>query len=276
MNAIESRKSVRNFQQSPLRDSDIQKIQTYLNKPENRIGPHGNQIKLKLLLGSALNNNEKIATYGIIKNAQGYLLGSCINTAQAVFDFSFVFEGLILYLTESGIGTCWLGGTFKRQEILQYFPLNENEIIPAISPLGYAMDNKHFKERMMRQFIKADRRKSADQLFFCEDFTKPLTNQAEVYQQPLEYIRIAPSAKNNQPWRIVVSKDLSKVHFYILNKLQNEKAFACAQEILDIGIAYRHFVSGMAEQGIQGQLISDDPGIEMVNEMEYIGTWMGE
>lgn len=274
MKEIAIRKSIRNYQQRPLTQADIDLINTYLSDDRHLTGPHGNLIRLKILVDPSLNQNEQIGTYGFIKHAQGYLMGACSNTPQAIFDFGYVFEGVILHLTSIGIGTCWLGGTFDRQESMKYLALGDNEIIPAISPLGYAMENRHMKDRLIRQVIRADHRKAADQLFFYETFGQALGSHGQAYRQALDYVRLAPSAKNKQPWRIVVSADESKVHFYIASSLSNDKSFACPPEYLDIGIAYRHFVIGMIEQGIQGHLVVEDPGIAKPDNVEYIASWV--
>jgi nitroreductase len=273
MNAIEFRKSVRNYQPQPLTLEDVEKIHSYINNRENLIGPHGNEIKLKVILDSDLNKNEKIGTYGVIRNAQGYILGSCQDTPEAIFDYAYVLEGLVLILTSNDIGTCWIAGTFDRKEMLQIYPTSADEIIPAITPIGYAMDGMHFRERMMRQFIKADHRKQPEQLFFYGDLKTPLNDRAKMYIKALNYVRLAPSAKNNQPWRIVVSSDFSKVHFYILKSL-GDRAFACAPEYIDIGIAYRHFLEGINEEGLQGNLVAEDPKMKLSVDMEYIATWV--
>jgi hypothetical protein len=274
MNAIEFRKSVRNFQSLPLRDEDVEIIESYINNSKNLIGPHGKECKIIVLLDSELSKNGKIGTYGVIRNAQGYVLGSCNNDPEAVFDFAYVLEGLVLELTNSNIGTCWLAGTFKRSEFDQYYPMSNGDIIPAITPIGYAKDNMHLRERMMRQFIKANQRKNPDELFFYGDFNNTLKDRAKIYVRAMNYIRLAPSAKNNQPWRVLVSSDLSKVHFYIIKSLDHDQAFACTPEYLDIGIAYRHFIEGIAEEGLQGELVADAPEVLTASDMEYIATWV--
>jgi hypothetical protein len=273
MNAIKIRKSVRNFKTEPLCEEDISEINLYLANPQNLVGPFGNEIKLKLLLDSELNKKEKIGTYGVIRNAQGYILGSCADTQQAIFDYGYVLEGLILMLAGMDIGTCWLAGTFDRAEIQKHYQTEQNEIIPAITPLGYPKQSIHFRERVMRTVIKADQRKPADELFFYGDFKIPFNDRSKRYIKPLKYVRMAPSAKNNQPWRIIISSDLKNAHFYIKKLPGSEKGLACAPEYIDIGIAYRHFAIGMEKKGKLGEFLVDDPQIEIPQNMEYIASW---
>jgi nitroreductase len=275
MNPIEIRKSTRNYQQTPLSSDDLEKIETYITEPNNLIGPYGNQFELELLLETNLKKKEKLGTYGFFKNQQGFVVGKSHNDPKALFEFGFIFENLILYLSSIGIGNCWLAGSFNRDEVMSSLSLAENEIIPAVTPIGYAKDTRHFKERIQRRVIKANQRKPKERLFFFENFDQPLgDNGAETYQGALEYVRIGPSAKNKQPWRILISKDLSKVHFYISFSLEDDKSFACPPEYLDIGVAYCHFKAGLDEAGVFGKLEVEEPEISKPEGYEYITTWI--
>jgi hypothetical protein len=273
MNPIEMRKSTRTFEQRALSPDLLEKIQTYINESENLTGPYGSQFKIELLQETNLTGNENIGTYGVIKNAQGFMVGSSINDPVKLFEFGFVFEGLVLHLTTLGVGTCWLGGTFNRQKLRCSIPLSEQDIIPAISPMGYIAERQNFKAKAMRRVLKSNQRKPMDQLFFFETFEQPIHDQAELYQQALHYVRIGPSAMNKQPWRLLVSKDLSNVHFYSTRAEANSKSFACPPELLDLGIAYRHFKEGMDSEGLSGEVRIEDPQIRHPEELEYITTW---
>jgi len=135
--AIEVRKSTRTFQKIPLSSVDLGKISNCLNRSENLVGPFGNQFDFELLIEFEDREKEQIGTYGFIKNPQGYILGSSIIETESLFDYAFVLENIVLYLTTLGIGTCWLGGRFRKQEAMSHLSLGENEIIPAITPVGY-------------------------------------------------------------------------------------------------------------------------------------------
>lgn len=58
-------------------------------------------------------------------------------------------------------------------------------------------------EILMRSTMKSTSRKEWKELFYQADFHTPLTQElADAYAQPLEMVRLAPSAKNAQPWRV--------------------------------------------------------------------------
>jgi nitroreductase len=271
--AIEARKSTRTFQKEPLSSVDIEKISGYLNRPENLVGPFGYQFEFELLIESEERDKDQIGTYGFIKNPQGYILGSSIIETKSLFDYAFVLENIVLYLTTIGVGTCWLGGRFRKQEAISQLSYTENKIIPAITPIGYPQEKPRLKERMIRNVLQARKRKPEEQLFYYEAFGQPLGDRAEEFRQALHYVRIGPSAQNKQPWRLVFDNNLTKVHFYVTNPLADNPLYMCEPQFLDIGIAYNHFKTGLDEVGISGELIIDEPEIDVPDGFFYITSW---
>jgi Putative TM nitroreductase len=270
---IDERKSTRTFLKTPLEPADIQRISAYMTAPENLIGPFGHQCPFELVIEHEGDEKAKIGTYGVIANAQGYILGGCTKETTRLFDYAYLLENIVLYLTSIGIGTCWLGGRFRKQEAMSHLSMAQDEIIPAITPIGYSAENPRMKERVMRSFLKARKRKPEDQLFFYETFDQPLGDRVGEYQQALHYVRVGPSAQNKQSWRLVFNTDLSQVHFYASSGLADHPLYMCEPEYLDIGIAYNHFKAGLDECGITGKLVIQEPAIEKPEGTFYITSW---
>ena len=271
--AIENRRSIRNFHDLPLHRPIVGQISNWLDDPANLTGPFGSEFEFELLIESG-EGKERLGTYGFIKNAQGYIVGSSPKDTYSLVEFGYVFERMVLFLTSINVGTCWLAGTFDRQQLNSRLSLDGDRIIPAITPIGAPTKNKHFKEKITRRVIKADGRKPANELFFYQDFGQPLDGMAEEFHMPLHYVRIGPSAKNMQPWRLVFNEDLSQVHFYLISDYRSEKKFACDVRYLDIGIALCHFTAGTEAAGIPGKLITADPQLPGAGSHEYITTWV--
>ncbi len=270
---IEERKSTRTFLNTPLEPADLDKIRAYIKAPEYLIGPFGSHPRFEVVIEDEGDGKKQIGTYGVIANAQGYILGGCTKDTTRLFDYAYVLENIVLYLTSVGIGTCWLGGRFRKQEAMSHLSLAKEEIIPAITPIGYPAENRRVKDRVMRSFLKAKKRKPDDELFFYEHFDQPLGDRAGEFRQALHYVRIGPSAQNKQSWRLVFSRDLSQVHFYFVSGLADHPLYMCEPEYLDIGIAYNHFQSGLEEYGITGTLVIDEPDIEKPEGSTYITSW---
>ena len=68
---------------------------------------------------------------------------------------------------------------------------------------------------------------------------------------PIEMVRLAPSASNKQPWRIV--KSGTGLHFF-LSRTPGYGGYAKAVDMqrIDMGIAMAHFELGCKETGFEG------------------------
>ncbi|MCD8501480.1 MAG: nitroreductase family protein [Bacillaceae bacterium] len=116
LDTIKMRKSIRTYEQIPIKDEQLSLLQQYINKDENLVGPLGGKAKFEIIevSNNISNKGVKLGTYGFIKNHQGYIVGICENSKNALLQFGYIFEKLILYATQLGLGTCWMGGTFNR------------------------------------------------------------------------------------------------------------------------------------------------------------------
>ena len=125
-----------------------------------------------------------------------FLVAICKNTQDWMLDCGYVFEKLVLFLEDLGLGTCWLGGTFNREELSLDEKVDDEYFIPIISPVGYEANKMPFKEKIIRKSISADNKKAFDKLFFNNDFNSQIDN--ETIREHLEMVRLAPSASNKQ------------------------------------------------------------------------------
>lgn len=279
-NFIQRRTSVRTFMEKKLSENDVENIENILKEVSHQKGPNGYEVKF-LLLKTDPNGDGKITgTYGFIKNAQSYIAGTSQNDKRALEDYGYLMEKIIIKLVEAGIGSCWLGGTFKREDFSEPLALVNDRIIPAVLPIGYPVENRRNAERAMRFIIKADKRLKWTDLFFNKNFDKGLTSgdlheDTTVLLSAFESVRLGPSASNKQPWRLVLEKENNKVHFYLDEdpKYSGNKLGFSMQRI-DIGIAMYHFQSVAEENGFSGNWTKQIPDISIPNSnYKYIKTF---
>lgn len=259
MEHIKTRKSIRNYTGERLTEKDSTIISDFIDKPSNLIGPFGNSIKIMLKTLTESKSREKIGTYGFVKNAPAFLISACKNNKEHLLDLGFVFENLILYLEKHGLSTCWLGGTFHRQKLQMSQNISEEEFIPIISPVGYATEQLGYFQKLIRNLAKSDQRKDFDELFFYNDFLIPISDASQ--RALLEYVRLAPSASNKQPWRIMIC-DNEQAHFFMERTPKYGSSLGYDIQMVDMGIALSHYllVSGKEEVFIL------DPAIDLPNE----------
>lgn len=271
---IKERTSVRTYNQNEIDKEKIVKIEEFI---DNLKGPFNEKVRFKIINSKETLKGEKIGTYGIIKGANIFIAVAYENGEMALEEVGYEMEKLILFVTSLGLGTCWIGGTFNKSEFSKAMELKDNETLPIVTPIGRNEDKKRFIERAMKFFTKSKKRKEWYELFFLRDFSVPLTPVINLgyFKEVLENVRLAPSALNKQPWRIV--KDSNKFHFYINSpKIKNDKLTFDIHRI-DMGIAMCHFDLTCRKLGLEGIFIKDNPEVKNIpKNTEYVITWVSE
>jgi len=220
--------------------------------------------------------NVKLGTYGVIKGASVYLVGIMnSHTKEDTVDFGRAYEYFVLKATELGLGTCWMVSTFNAESFLASMNVEANEKIVMVSPLGYE-DSPTIQDRVMRLVVKSANRMDWEKLFFENTLETPLTQSSldGKYAEVLELVRLAPSAANTQPWRIVRENE-NIFHFYIdTQKMYIKSKHHCGYN--DMGIAKAHFelaAKANEQKGAWKNLqLPDLAG----NRYEYMYSWQGE
>ncbi len=277
---IQERTSRRTYSGQPLqedkRDNVINLLENHdLNSPFRK---YAGKARFKLVSVPEFDPNErkKLGTYGLIKGAQDFVVGAVEKSQFNLEHYGYLMETIILAATDMGLGTCWLGGFFNKSLFASKIEATLNEIVPAISPIGYPV-KRTLKEKMIRSFAKADKRSLWNQLFFEGNFNDPLTEKkAGDYSKLLEMIRIGPSAGNHQPWRIVREINKNIFHFYIINPKDGRFLRYSRFRPLDIGIAVSHFDLTAKELGIKGNWVFENPEIPGAEDLIYKITWNGD
>jgi len=217
---------------------------------------------------------KKLGTYGFIKGAQNFIVGVCDNSDYDKENFGYLMETIILAATDMGLGTCWLGGFFKKGEFSQKVNRGSNEDVPAITPIGYPAQKRRLKEKIVRGLVRAKARYPWDRIFFEGDFSTPLQQDSiGDYAILLEMVRLGPSAGNKQPWRIVKAEGDNIYHFYIVH-VPGKTGLYTRMRKIDIGIAVCHFDLTAKEHGIKGTWEFSEPNIE-TKDVKYVISWKG-
>lgn len=248
---IEKRISVRHYRRQPIDDKQQLQIIEIMNRVQHGKGPFGHGIKLFYYNSPYIEKQTpiKIGTYGFIKNAPAYIAGVTHDSFEHLVDFGYLMEWLILELTGLDLGTVWLAGTFNRKAFDVI--LEKDELVPAITAVGYPAGKKTTLEKLTRRLSKADKRLLFDTLFYLNDFDQPLAPDhpelIPIYQS-LELVRIGPSASNKQPWRALVQ--YPNVHLYLKRNPNYAKVLSFDLQALDIGIAICHLEQGLLSKGL--------------------------
>ncbi|MEL7656636.1 MAG: nitroreductase family protein, partial [Bacillota bacterium] len=153
-------------------------------------------------------------------------------------------EFLVLECVSLELGTCWISGSYNREECLKSILIKDSEELVCIIAAGNVAENKTIKELFISQVGKG--KQSFDELLAEKDSTPPLW-----VANGIEAARIAPSAVNGKPI----------VYQYINNQLSATiaKKNHDAEEI-DLGISMAHFQLGALQGLKEGTWIKKENG----------------
>lgn len=279
---IPQRTSWRSYEECPLSSEAQKKIQQFFST--HLVGPFGNSARFVLINASNEDNQtlKGLGTYGFIRGARAYIVGAIPQGEKNLEDYGFLMEQIILYATDLGLGTCWLGGTFNKSNFAQKIAATDHETVPAITPIGYPAEKRSLRERLIRWGAGSKNRLPWENLFFQDTFDTPLTSAAAgSYETALEMVRLAPSASNKQPWRIIKEKERNCFHFYIQRTIgyqKNSERFKMVDlQRVDIGIALCHFQLTTQEKNLAGAWKILSPTLPSIPEgTTYCVSWLGE
>lgn len=224
------------------------------------------------LIDYTFDDNIKIGTYGMISGAHSFIVGilnnNDIDDKNIAIDFGESFEELILKATELNLSTCWMVSTFNSDTIETLINLSSKENIVMVSPVGYG-NEKSLKHRFTRFIVKADKRKPWNELFYKENFKNPLEKTADdQINDILEAVRLAPSAANKQPWRIV-KNDLIFDLYIDPKAYMNEKNQKINVTYNDMGIARYHIKVMANHYGYKNKWFRKE---DTLNSKTYVGS----
>ncbi len=153
----------------------------------------------------------------------------------------YVGEALVLEATALGLATCWVSGFFRPEAVLDHLVLASSERVFAVSPIGHTAEAYTRRDRVYRTLIRSDSRKPLSDLVGSEG--TPL----EPWQQKaFEAARLAPSARNRQPWRFSAGPGFVEIG---ASGARDNERFS---KRLDCGIAMLHLELGARAAGKSG------------------------
>lgn len=278
---IAERFSCRSYLSVPIDERRRQRLSEWI--VSHSTGPFGSPTRFELVAAGRPNRQalRGLGTYGFIKSPAGFIVGAMGQGEKNLEDFGYAMEQIILFATDLGLGTCWLGGSFTKSRFARAIGATDLESVPAATSIGLVADDDRGIGGQIRQSIGAGNRHRHpwERLFFRGGFETPLgREEAGRYATPLEMVRLGPSASNKQPWRII--KQDEAWHLYIqrtpgyrdrwIMKLLN----IADMQRLDAGIAMCHFEVTARALSLEGAWTVEAPGIERPDALtEYIASW---
>lgn len=132
-------------------------------------------------------------------------------------------ELLVLKAVSLGLGTCWVGGSFQKNNRL--FNLKNKESLICVICLGYTKEQLSFKENLIRNSVH--RKPKALAHFYHSDLY-PLPHW---FIEAIKAVQLAPSAVNRQNYKFRLENGVVRAD------TPNTATF----DLVDLGIAKAHF-----------------------------------
>ena len=147
--------------------------------------------------------------YGLVQGAPHLLVGLIpADTDQARLDLGYVLEQVVLEATRLGLGTCWMTGSYHPLEAATQLGVGPEEEVAAAVALGIPRQDRlaRLHDGVVRRVVAGHRRLPLERLVFDGRWGRAWTTEGAdpALVEVLECARLAPSAKNRQPWRFVM------------------------------------------------------------------------
>lgn len=227
--AIENRVSRRKFEKEPLTDQEKENIISLINQLNEASG-----LAMEFVEDGSSAFGKLRKSYGLFTNVRSLILMKGRKDDKDLKEkIGYYGEDLVLSITDLGLGTCWVGGTFDKDELT----IDSDEELVCVVVAGKVADLS-LKEKIVRSATHR-KVKSVEERIISN---RPLPQWV---QNGMKAVLLAPSAKNTQ-----------KVMFkYENNILSAQIADDYSMDLIDLGIAKKHFeiaAGGTFELGNRG------------------------
>ncbi|MDQ7094401.1 nitroreductase family protein [Desulfosporosinus sp. PR] len=213
--AIENRISRRKFEKEPVTSSEKKIIISLINELNEASG------LAMAFLEDGSNAFQKLRkSYGLFTNVRSVILMKGNKELKNLKErIGYYGEDLVLAITDLGLGTCWVGGTFDKEELI----VDDSEELVCVVLVG-KVAAPSLTEKMMRSATHRKVKNMAERII--SDQPVP-----QWVQNGMKAVLLAPSAKNTQ-------KAMFK---YENNILSAQIADDYSLDLTDLGIAKKHF-----------------------------------
>lgn len=216
--AIEKRVSRRRYLDEPIAEQDKEKILAIINQLNGESG-----LTMEFLEDGSSAFQGFRRSYGFFTNVRSIILMKGPKEDKHLKEkVGYYGEALILDITDLGLGTCWVGGTFDKNEIA----VDNSEELVCVIVVGKAAELS-MKEKILRSMLHIRRKSMEDRI----TSDQPLPQWAI---DGMKVVLLAPSAINSQKAWFKYENNILSAHI----------ADNYPMDLIDLGIAKKHFEIG--------------------------------
>lgn len=184
--AIEIRRSRRHYLAAPIDPAAVAKLRDLIAEYNQKA-----KLRLELVTGDGKAFNGFFKSYGMFSGVENYI-GLIADSTDGTCEERLGYYGELLALhgTTMGLGSCFVGGSFKRSACP--FVLAEHETIPCVIAIGKVEEPDSAKEKFIRNMTHR-KIKSVEEMFVTDG---PVPDW---FMSGMKAVQKAPSAVNRQP-----------------------------------------------------------------------------
>lgn len=210
--AIRQRESVRYYGDRPIEPALLERLLALSGAAD-----HLSDVPPRIEWVNGVERTRRVLTYmigayGLVQNPPHLLAGVMpVESDAARLDLGYALEQIVLEATWLGLGACWITGSYDAQQAGDAVGVTPGEVVAAVCALGYPDEGRwgRFHSHTVRRLAGGHHRKPLADIVFAGRWGKPWSpDEADpTLRAILEHARLAPSAKNHQPWRFIVRAD---------------------------------------------------------------------
>ena len=217
--AINIRRSRRKFIADAIDENKVKELNKLIGE-YNEID--GIRFELVLNNGKAFNGLRK--SYGMFSGVNNYIvLFASKNDKHAAEKLGYYGEYLILKATALGLGSCWVGGTYSKNDIP--FDINDDEYVVATIVIGNVLAVFSFKEKFIWNMTHR-KSKTIEEMYRSDE------DVPSWFLEGMDAVIKAPSAVNRQP--VIIEYKSGEISAMATGEFDDSL-------YLDLGIAKAHF-----------------------------------
>ena len=265
-NFLRERKSIREFKNRKIDTDILFSIKSYLNLIGDDEGNGSLRFSLYEYGENLYNKLKGIGGYsGVMIESPHYISLELMNNQESTTIYgAYYMEKIITKLNGLGIDTCWVSIGDVEEEIKEQIFGEVIGEINHILAIGYGKQKNPFINEPISDRIGVE-----DLVFIDKIGISPRADELENrgLDDLFYYVRFAPSAFNNQPWRFLLKKDRVSL---LIKYNDKEKP-----SLMDAGIIMYYFEYLAGSIGINGkwELIKDMVVEEENTYYKYIGEF---
>ncbi len=218
--AILARYSVRSYSEQHIDASAVRDLQKSIKEINASEGLH---FQLVLEEPHAFTG---LLSYGKFKGVRNYIVCAGRKGADVAEKIGYYGERLVLEAQTLGLGTCWVGLTYRKTT--DAFTLGKGEKVYCVISLGYATDS--YRAHKQKPMEKVSNATEQSPLWFKEGVEAALLAPTAINQQKF-FFELSDETRDGKP--VVIAKKLFSIVGYT---------------DIDLGIAKQHFEIGSGEE----------------------------